>query len=53
MKRVWLEDMVLMVQRVVQAPLGLLVIQVLQVFRVCLGKEVLLELLVPRVTGVV
>lgn len=52
-KRVWLEVMVLMVQREAQALVGHLVIQARQVFRVCLEKEGLLELLVQRVTEVV
>lgn len=52
-KRVWLEVMVLMGQREAQALVGRLVIQAHQVFKVCLEKEGLLELLVQRVTEVV
>lgn len=50
MRRAWLEDMVLMVQKAVQVRLGLLEIQAHQVFRVCQEKEELLALLAPRVT---
>lgn len=52
MRREWLEDMVLMVQKAVQDQLGPLEIQAHQVFRVCQGKEELQELLALRVTEV-
>lgn len=52
MRREWLEDMVLMAQKVVQVQLVPLVIQAHQAFRVCQEKEELRELLVPKVTEV-
>lgn len=52
MRREWLEDMVLMVQKAVQGQLGRPEIQAHQVFRVCQGKEELQELLALRVTEV-
>lgn len=52
MRREWLEDMVLMVQKEAQVQLEPLEIQARQVFKVCQEKEVLQELLDPRVTEV-
>lgn len=52
MRREWLEDMVLMVQKAVQVRLGLLETQAHQVFRECQEKEELLALLAPRGTEV-
>lgn len=51
-RREWLEDMVLMVQRAVQDQLAPLEIQAHQVFKACLEKEELQELLAPKVTEV-
>lgn len=52
MRRGWLEDMVLMVQRVIQVHLELSEIQGHQAFKVCQEKEELQELLAPKVIEV-
>lgn len=52
MRREWLEDMVLMVQKAVQGQLGPLEIQARQVFKECQEKEELQGLLAPRATEV-
>lgn len=53
MRREWLADMVLMVQKVIQDQLGPLEILAHQVFKVCQEKEELQELLVQKVIEVV
>ena len=52
MRKEWLEDTVLMVQKAVQDHLEPLEIQAHQVFKVCQEKGELQELLAPRVTEV-
>lgn len=52
MRREWLEDMALMVQKAVQGQLVPLEIQARQVFKECQEKEELQGLLAPRVTEV-